>query len=154
VKITNIAQMVNVLQAILFTKGEQLVLTPTYFVFEMFKVHQNAALIPLDFKSPVYVLNGTSIPAVTASASRDKSGKVHITLTNADPHNELEMNIELRGFKPGNATGSVLTAKELSVHNTFDNPEAVKTATFSNFKLTKDLMTIKLPAASVIMLEL
>ena len=75
VKGANIAQMVNVLQAIIFTEGEKMVLTPTYYVFEMYKVHQDAALIPVTFKSPEYVLNGKSIPAVTASASRDKVRK-------------------------------------------------------------------------------
>jgi alpha-N-arabinofuranosidase len=154
VKITNIAQMVNVLQAILFTEGEKMVLTPTFYVFEMYKVHQDAALIPVSFKSPEYVLNGKSVPAVSASASRDKSGKVHITLTNADPHKEIELNLELRAYKPANISGTVLTAKELSQHNTFDNPEVIKSVAFKGFKLNKETVSVKLPAASVVMMEL
>ncbi len=154
VKIANIAQMVNVLQAILFTEGEKMVLTPTYYVFEMYKVHMDAALIPLTFKSPEYVLNGKSVPAVTASASRDKAGKVHITLTNADPHKEIELNLALRAYKPASISGTVLAAKELSQHNTFDNPEVLKSVPFKGFKLNKETVSVKLPAASVVMMEL
>jgi alpha-N-arabinofuranosidase len=154
VKITNIAQMVNVLQAILFTEGDKMVLTPTYFVFEMYKVHHDAALIPLQFTSPQYTLKGNSLPAVSASASRDKAGKVHVTFTNVDPHNEIELNVDVRGYTAGKVSGSVITAKELSAHNTFAAPEVVKSAPFTNAKLNKGVLTVKLPAASVVMIEL
>ncbi len=154
VKGANIAQMVNVLQAIILTDGDKMVLTPTYYVFEMYKVHQNAALIPLDFKSPLYTLNGKSIPAVTASASRDKGGKVHITLTNADPHNPVELNIQTAGLTVGKISGVVLTSAELTVHNTFEKPDALKTATFEGAKLNKGVINVKLPVASVVMLEM
>ena len=154
VKGANIAQMVNVLQAIIFTKDEKMLLTPTFYVFEMYKVHQDAALIPLNFKSPDYTLKGKTIPAVTASASRDKGGMIHITLTNADPQKEIDMNIDLRGFKAGKIVGSVLTAKELSAHNTFDNPESVHTVPFNGYRLDKEILNMKLPAASIVMLEL
>jgi alpha-L-arabinofuranosidase len=154
VKVANIAQMVNVLQAIIFTEGEKMVLTPTYYVFEMYKVHHDAALIPLSFKSPDYTLLGKTIPAVTASASSNKNGQVHITLTNADPHKEITLNIELRGIQAGKVSGTVLTSKELSAHNTFDNPETIHTVPFDGAKITRELLTVKLPAASVVMLEL
>jgi alpha-N-arabinofuranosidase len=154
VKIANIAQMVNVLQAIIFTEGEKMVLTPTYFVFEMYKVHQNAALVPLSFTSPLYTLNGKSIPAITASASRNKAGKVHVSLTNADPHKEIELVIDLRGCQTKQVTGTVLAAKELSAHNTFDSPAAVQSAAFNGAKLDNGKLKVKLPAASVVMLEL
>lgn len=150
----NIAQMVNVLQSIILTDGPKMVLTPTYYVFEMYKVHQNAALIPLSFKSPDYVLNGKSLPAVTASASKDKAGKVHISFTNVDPHKEIEINLDIRGMKPANVTGTVLTSKELSAHNTFDAPNTVQSAPFQGAKLGKEGLTVKLPPASVVMLEL
>ncbi len=154
VKITNIAQMVNVLQAIIFTEGEKMLLTPTYYIFEMYKVHHDAALLPLAFESPLYTLNGKSIPAVSASASRDKAGKVHVTFTNADPHNEIELSIDVRGMEPGKVTGTMLTAKELTAHNTFDSPMTVQPAAFNGAKLSKDKLTVKLPASSVVMLEL
>ncbi len=146
--------MVNVLQSIIFTDGDKMILTPTYYVFEMYKVHQQAALIPLNFISPKYVLDGQSIPAVSASASRDKKGIVHITLTQADPHNEIEINLDIRGLQAGSVKGRILTAKELNAHNTFENPDVVKTVDFTGAKLNKNMLTVKLPPASVVMLEL
>jgi alpha-L-arabinofuranosidase len=154
VKGANIAQMVNVLQAIIFTDGPKMVLTPTYYVFEMYKVHQNAALIPVSFQSPEYKLNDKSIPAVSVSASKDKSGKIHITLTNADPHNVIEVNMDIRGFKAADVTGTVLTAKELATYNTFENPNAIKSIPFNGAKLEKSQLKVKLPAASIVMIEL
>jgi len=139
---------------VIFTEGDKMVLTPTFYVFEMYKVHQQAALIPISFKSPEYVLNGQSIPAVTASASRDKSGRIHITFTQADPHREIEVSAELMGVQAGGVTGTVLVSKELTAHNTFEKPEQVKSAVFNSAKLSKNTLTVKLPPASVVMVEL
>jgi alpha-L-arabinofuranosidase len=154
VKGANIAQMVNVLQSVILTDGEKMILTPVYYVFEMYKVHQQAALIPVYFRSPEYTLEGSSIPAVTVSASKDKTGLVHITLTNADPHNEVEISFEMRGSQPGTITGTILTAKELSAHNTFDNPETIKSLPFKGARINRNMLSVMLPAASVVMLEL
>jgi len=154
VKGANIAQLVNVLQSVIITDGEKMFLTPTYYVFEMYKVHQHAALIPVSFTSPDYKFEDKTIPAVTASASKDKAGYIHITFTNADPLREIEINIEIRGSQPGEVTGAVLTGKELSVHNTFDYPEAIKTVPFNGTKLNKNLLSVRLPASSVVVLEL
>jgi len=131
-----------------------MVLTPTYYVFEMYKVHQQAALLPLTFKSPEYVFEGKPIPAVTASASRDKMGIVHMTFTQADPHNEIEISVDIRGLKPGSVKGRIITSGELNAHNSFENPEVVKSADFKGAKLNNNSLTIKLPPASVVLLEL
>src|SRR5690606_7696392 len=80
VAMANIAQTVNVLQAVVLTDGAKMILTPTYHVFEMFNVHQDAAVLRTDLISPDYVLGEQRIPAVSASASRDKNGKVHLSL--------------------------------------------------------------------------
>jgi alpha-L-arabinofuranosidase len=150
----NIAQMVNVLQSIILTEGDKMVLTPTFYVFEMYKVHQQAALIPLHIISPGYLFEGKSIPAVTASASRDKSGKVHVTITQADPQKEVEMEVDIRGPQMGTVKGTILTAKELNVHNTFDNPERITARDFNEIHLNKNKLTVKLPPASVVMIEM
>jgi alpha-N-arabinofuranosidase len=154
VKMANIAQMVNVLQAIILTDGEKMILTPTYYVFEMYKVHHDAALIPMNFKSPDYEFNGQRIPAVSASASRDKQGIVHITFTNADPHKAVELAFELRGSAVSKVSGKIITADELNAHNTFVNPEKVKSTDFGSARLDKNTLTIKLPPTSVVMLEI
>lgn len=154
VKGANIAQMVNVLQSIILTDGPKMVLTPTYYVFEMYRVHQDAALIPFNFKSPEISRNGQSIPAITASASRDKGGKVHISLTNADLHKEIELNIDLRGMTSGKVTGTVLSAREIAAMNTFEKPDVVRSASFNGAKINKNMLNVKLPPASVVVLEL
>jgi alpha-L-arabinofuranosidase len=150
----NIAQMVNVLQSIILTDGDKMVLTPTYYIFEMYKVHQQAALIPLSFTPPYYVLNGRSIPAVTASASRDKNGVVHVTFTQADPHKEIEMDLEIRGPLMTAVKGTVLTSKELNARNTFEKPDVIRPEVFKGAQLNKNVLRVKLPPASVVMLEL
>jgi alpha-N-arabinofuranosidase len=154
VKVANIAQMVNVLQAIIFTEGDKMVLTPTFYVYEMYKVHHDAALIPITFKSPDYEKNGMKIPAVTASASRDKQGKTHISFTNANPNQDVEITVDLRGAKFSSVTGTVLTSKTLNAFNSFSAPETIKSAAFNGAKLSKDLLTVKLPSKSVVMVEL
>jgi alpha-N-arabinofuranosidase len=154
VKMSNIAQTVNVLQAMIFTEGEKLVLTPSFYVYEMYKVHHDAALIPLEFSSPAYEINGSQIPAISASASKDKKGLFHITFTNADPVKEQNLTIDIRGAALSSVTGKVLTANELNAHNTFDNPDMVKTADFKGARLAKNALTVTLPAKSVVMLEL
>jgi alpha-N-arabinofuranosidase len=154
VKMANIAQLANVLQSVIFTDGDKLLLTPTFYVFEMYKVHQDAALIPLRVYSPDYVLQGKKIPAVTASASRNKSGVIHITFTNADPHNNIEQNIDIRGFKAGEISGTLITAKALNAYNTFSNPEVVTTTRFADYKNSGNMLHITLPPASVVMIEI
>jgi alpha-N-arabinofuranosidase len=154
VKMANIAQVINVLQAMIFTKEEKMVLTPTFYVFEMYKVHHDAALIPVSFTSPDYVLDDKKMPAITLSASKDKKGIIHITLTNADPNKEQDISFEISGLKATSVTGKVITAKTLNAFNTFEQPEVVKTEDFKGAKLNKETLTVKLPTKSVVMLEL
>lgn len=154
VRMANIAQTVNVLQAMIFTEDEKMVLTPSFYVYEMFKVHHDAALIPLDFESPEYENNGRTIPAISASASKDKDGLVHITFSNVDPVKEQDLTIDIHGGSFSAVTGKVLTGKEMNSHNTFDDPDVVKTEDFKGARLSKNTLTVKLPSKSVVMLEL
>ena len=154
VKMANIAQTVNVLQAMIFTEGEKMVLTPSFYVYEMYKVHHDAALIPLNFDSPEYEHNGKEIPAISASASKDKNGIIHITFTNADPAVEQSLSVDIRGGSVSSVTGKVLTGKELNARNTFDSPDVVKTEDFKGAKLAKNILAVNLPSKSVVMLEL
>lgn len=154
VKMTNIAQTVNVLQAMIFTDNEKMVLTPSFYVYEMYKVHHDAALIPLNFNSPDYIFGDKKIPAVSASASKDKSGIIHITISNADAVKEQNITFDIRGGSVSSVSGKIITAKELNAHNTFDKPDAVKITDFKDAKLSKNSLTLKLPPKSVVMVEL
>jgi alpha-N-arabinofuranosidase len=154
VTMANIAQTINVLQAMILTEGDAMVLTPTYHVFEMYKVHQDAILLPIDMDCVPYAHGDESIPAVSVSASRDRSGKVYLSLCDIDPERKLSVACEMRGMKPTNATGRILTAEAISAHNTFDHPEVVKPAKFEGMTLTDNTLLLDIPAKSVVVLEI
>lgn len=155
VKMANIAQMVNVLQSLILTDGPKMVLTPTYYVYEMFKVHHSATLIPVSIKSPLYQYEGKSLPAVNVSASRDKAGKIHITLVNVNPKQETEVECDIKGVsKFSKGTGRIITAKELNSFNSFDKSDNVVSSDYNNFDVTGTKVKINIPSKSVVMIEL
>jgi alpha-N-arabinofuranosidase len=150
----NIAQTINVLQAVILTKDEKMVLTPTYHVFDMYKVHQDATLLPSRVSSAQYEFDKDSIPAISVSASKDKDGKIHITLCNLDPNKSQEIDCELRGFAPQSVTGRILTSTNMAAHNTFGDPEKIKPAEFKNVKLQDNGVATVLPPKSVVLLAI
>jgi alpha-N-arabinofuranosidase len=154
VTMANIAQTINVLQAMILTEGDRMVLTPTYHVFEMYKVHQDATLLPTDISCASYEHDDESIPAISVSASRDGSGQVHLSLCNLDPGRGASISCELLGMSPAGATGRVLTAEAINAHNTFDRPDLVKPATFDGVTLSGNTLLLELPAKSVVTLEI
>jgi alpha-L-arabinofuranosidase len=154
VKMANIAQTVNVLQAMILTRGDQMILTPTYHVFDFYKVHQDAVLLPMSFDSGSYEFGGESIPAVTASASRDAQGRIHITLANLDPNRARTIQAAVRGQNVSRVSGRILTADDMRAHNTFERPNTVQPAQFTGARLSGGNLTIQLPAKSVVVLEL
>ena len=151
---TNIAQMVNVLQAMILTDGPRMVRTPTYWVFEMFKVHQGATSLPVDLQAPDYKSGIEAIPAVSASASRDAAGVVHLSLANANPNQPVTVTGKLSGLAAKSVSGRVLTAAAMNAHNTFDAPDAVRPQAFDGAVLAGGALTVTLPAKSVVVLEL
>ncbi len=154
VRIANLAQTVNVLQAVVLTEGEKMLLTPTYHVLEMFNVHQDAVLVPLDVHVNDYTFGGQKLPAVSASASRDKAGRVHISLVNIDPNRSQEVSVTIRGLKASGVSGRILTSGKVQDHNTFDNPNFIKPADFKGAVLKNEELKITLPPVSVVVLEL
>ncbi len=154
VRMANIAQTINVLQAMILTKGEKMILTPTYHVFEMYKVHHDATMLPVELQCSDYRFGDDSIPALNVSASKDDSGRIHISLCNLDPGKTAEVLCAFEDAEPKEISGRVLTAEIITAHNTFENPNVVKPATFSNFKLEGNILTTTLPAKSVVVLEI
>jgi alpha-N-arabinofuranosidase len=156
VKMANIAQTINVLQAVILTEGDRMVLTPTYHVFKMFSVHQDAKLLPGYLICEDYEMDGKKIPALTSSVSEDKDGKIHITLTNLNPDKEISLTVQLAGKNFGNVkTASVLTAPEYNSFNSFDKPNVVKPIDFKGYKKTTDgTFLVTMPSKSVVVLEL
>ena len=154
VKMANLAQAVNVLQAVILTAGKSMILTPTYHVMEMYKVHQDAKLIPITLQSADFEFNGERIPAVSASASQDAKGRVHISLVNIDPRKTNKISIDLGGLKTSKVTGRILLADNLRDYNSFQTPTKIVPTAYSNAKVQNGLVNIEIPAYSVIVLEL
>ncbi len=155
VVMANIAQTVNVLQAMILTDKEKMLRTPTYWVFEMFKVHQGGTVLPVELQSPDYVFGEQKIPMLSASATRAADGSaVHLSLANTSPTQPLTLTVRLAGMTPKTVTGRVLSAPAMNAHNTFEAPDAVRPAPFSGAALVGDALEVKLPAKSVVVLAL
>ena len=153
VKMANLAQTVNVLQAVALTKGKQMILTPTYHILKMYTVHQDAQLIPIELDTPDYEYNGDKLPAISASASKDAEGNIHISLVNIDAHKENTVSIDLNELKLKDFKATILASDKLQDHNSFDEPEAIQPSIFKDFKFKKGTLEITLPAFSVVVLE-
>jgi alpha-N-arabinofuranosidase len=151
----NIAQTVNVLQAIILTDKERMLRTPTYWVFEMFKVHQGGTFLPVELQSPDYAFGQEKIPMVSASATRaaDNSA-VHLSLANTSPAQTVTLSVKMAGVAPTSVAGRVLTAPSMTAHNTFSAPTAVQPVAFDGASVKGDTVAIKLPAKSVVILTL
>jgi alpha-N-arabinofuranosidase len=154
VVMTNIAQMINVLQSMILTDGDKMLLTPTYHVFEMYKVHQGATSLPVKLSAPDYAFDGQKIPSVSAAASRDSAGRVHLSLVNTNPHEAITVDCALDGVATKTVSGRILTAPAIDSVNTFAAPHTVEPHPFSGATLDGHRLTVKLPAKSIVVLEL
>ncbi len=153
VKMANIAQTVNVLQALIFTEGEKMLLTPTYYVYDMYKVHHDATLLPLEFDSPEYRFGDKSLDAISVSASKDKDNALHISLVNIDPAVAHTISISLLGSDNKKVIGTILSSEAINSHNTFEEPGKVVPSEFKGAKIKGGKITLEIPAKSVIVLE-
>jgi alpha-N-arabinofuranosidase len=121
----NIAQMVNVLQAMIFTDKEKMVLTPTYHVFRLYVPFHDATLLPANVSAGEYVHGGVRLPRVDAIAARDAAGKTWLALTHLDPEHPVSITVDVAGAKFTRARGETLRAPRIDSVNTFDSPKAV-----------------------------
>jgi alpha-N-arabinofuranosidase len=154
VKVANLAQMVNVLQSVILTEDDKMILTPTYHVFRMFRVHQEARLLNTDLRCEDYTYDGRKIPAVSASASVDKDGKMHISMSNVNPNKQVIVTCPVIGDTYKKITGEVLTATRMNAMNTFEKPGSLMPVAFNGFSYKDGIITITLPSKSVVVLEL
>jgi alpha-L-arabinofuranosidase len=156
VRMANIAQTVNVLQALILTEegSDRLLLTPTYHVHEMYTVHHDATLVPLDLACEDYRHGDQAMPALSASASRDAQGRIHVTMTNLNPNQGAAVQCDLRGVTAQQVSGRVLTADRMQAHNTFEAPNQVKPVPFSGARLSGSTLAVDLPPMCVVALTL
>ena len=153
VRMTNIAQMVNVLQAMILTDKGRMVLTPTYHVFHMYKPFRGATHLPVELEAPQHKVSEASAPTLTVSAARGADGRLHIALVNLNPREAVSGEIRIPGAAPRKLAGSILTAAAMDAHNTFDKPEAVKPAAFNGARIRQGTVLVEVPAKSIIVLS-
>lgn len=153
VKMAAIAQAVNVLQSVILTKDDKMVLTPTYYVFDMYKVHQDAMMIPLSLQTDSITTEQGKIPALSVSSSLDKNGKIHITLCNLSVTDNKKLTCSINSFAVRSLVGQILTSDKLNEHNTFDKPDNIGIKPFDDFKTSEHSIEINVPKHSVVALE-
>lgn len=153
VKGANLAQSINVLQALILTKGRQMILTPTYHIFDMYKVHQDAKLLPVKFDSPDYEIDGQKIPAVNLAASQDSTGAVHVSLVNLNPNKSIQVKLNMKTVRFTTVSGQILTSPNLTDINTFEKPNMLHLAGFNGAKKEGDQLVVDLPPKSVVVVE-
>jgi alpha-N-arabinofuranosidase len=154
IKIANLAQTVNVLQAVILTKDDKMVLTPTWHVFRMFRVHQDARLLNIDLRCEDYVYGDRKIPSISASASVDNKGAVHISLANLNPNKSITVTCPVIGENYKKVSGEVLTSGTMNAMNTFEKADNVTPSVFNGFTYKGGVLTITMPSKSVVVLEL
>lgn len=153
VKMANLAQTVNVLQSVIHTQNELLMLTPTYHVFKMFAVHQDATLLPVDINCATYTCGDEGMRALNASATLDDAGVIHISLCNVDPGSALQITCALGTSNPVAVSGKILTSTQMNACNTFEDPDKIQPEAFEDIQLNRAELKFEQPPKSVLMLE-
>jgi alpha-N-arabinofuranosidase len=148
VRMANIAQMMNVLQAMILTDKEKMVRTPTYYVFKMYVPFQDAEFVPVFFDAGAYKHGDITLPRADAIAAKGKDGKLWLGLTNLDPNSPLEVELNLAGVTPKSAAGETLTAPKVDSVNTFDAPNTVVPSPVSA-KVQGGKLTLRIEPKSV-----
>jgi alpha-N-arabinofuranosidase len=154
VKMANIAQTVNVLQAMILTDGAKMALTPTYHAFAMYTPFQDATALPLEVAAPLLKSGANSFPAFTVSAARGKDGRVHVAVANADADGGYRLSLKLTGVRASKVSGHVLTAAKTDAHNVPGQPEQVRPVRFDGAKLAGGSLVLDVPAKSVVVVAL
>ncbi|MGD9556870.1 MAG: alpha-N-arabinofuranosidase [Mangrovibacterium sp.] len=153
VKMANIAQTVNVLQSVILTKDEQMVLTPSYYVFKMYAVHQGATMVPLNLETGKYELNGISVPTVNGSASL-RDGVVSVTLCNLNPNKAESVDLTITGMNFTSANGKIVTAQNMNDYNDFGKEEKISMKAFELKQPKNGRLKLELPSKSVVLVQL
>ncbi len=157
--------MVNVLQAMIRTDGEQMILTPTYHVFHMYKVHHDATLLPIHLSSNTWTFEeegtersdaGAPVTSISATVS-EKDGVINLTISNSHPESSEQVVLDFRGKEVSSivkGSARLLTAEGFNTINTFDDPNAVAPTAYTEAQLAKGRLSLELPPHSIVVLQL
>jgi alpha-N-arabinofuranosidase len=154
-RMANIAQTVNVLQAMILTDGDAIVLTPTYHLFKLYIPFQDATSLPVSYEGrPDYARGEYRVPVVSATAARGADGNLYLSIANLNPHESSELTVSVAGAAVKNPSGQILTADAMTSHNTFEAPSVVAPAPFRDFVSTGGTLELTLPAKSIVVITL
>lgn len=153
VRMANIAQTVNVLQAVILTDETKLILTPTYHVFDLYQPHMDATLLPNFLRGPKYTHDGQEMDALSVSCSKGENGIINITIVNIDPANAIDLDCDLPGIDAKSVSGKIVSAAKINDHNTFEQPDKITIADYKSAKVSKGKISASIPAKSVVLLQ-
>lgn len=148
VRMANIAQTVNVLQSVILTDGDDMLLTPTYHIFKMYKSHAENTLLG-SYITTDYLEESKETPVLTESASVNSDGEIVSTISNASLAERAEIKCQIADFTVSSVVAEIVTG-DVRNHNTFDNKEVVKTEEFTDFTLANDGFVANVPPCSVV----
>ena len=154
VRMANIAQMVNVLQSLILTDKEKMLLTPTYHVFDLYQHHQGATSLPTQVTAPDYSSSGVEVPSISVSASRAGDGVVTVSLVNLDPTRAGKIEIGTRGAKIRTASARVMTAGSMDARPEFDRPDPLAPTVLDGISVRAGVVSLLAPAKSIVVLQL
>ena len=153
IHMTNIAQTINVLQAMVLTEGEKMILTPTYHIYDMYKVHQDAKLLDFAVLSDDYECGTENLKQINASVSKDSLGNINATLVNLYPNQMAEVTCHIADFGMiSMVNGTVHTSGAMNTMNTFEHPDQIQPEEFEDFVIEGNTIHIKMPSKSVVLL--
>ncbi len=154
VRLTAIAQTINVLQAMILTKDDQIALTPTYYAYKMYVPFQDSTALPLDITAPTFTMGDKTIPAFNISAAKGKDGKVYIGIANMDPNDDVALSLDLGTLVAKSVSGQVMTAPKMDAYNDIGKPATVAPVDYKGAKLKDHTLSLAIPAKSVVVVQL
>jgi alpha-N-arabinofuranosidase len=154
VRMANLAQLANVLQSLVLTDGNRMLLTPTYHVFDLYQGHRGATLLPTRVTAPAYTSGAVSVPALSVSASRNPQGKITVSVVNLDPVNASDLDIDIAGQSARAARGRVITADAMDARPEFGQADPLAPVELRSVRVRGGRVSLLAPAKSVITLEI
>ncbi len=152
VKMANLAQTVNVLQSVILTEGADMILTPTYHVFDLYKEHQDAMLVDSQIETrEIGEDDEFMLPNLSESVSEAKDGSLTVTLTNASADTSYPIEASLKGHTVKSVAGEILSG-EMHEKNTFEEPDAVRLRPFEGTQITEEGFLLTIPPCAVLRL--
>ena len=149
-KMANIAQVINVLQAMVLTDGPRMVLTPTYHVFRMFSVHQNAVRVPVEYAcGKITSEDGLTVDDLSVASSRDADGTVNVSIANPLLDRAVTLEFSFDSLRPSSVSGEILNAADITAHNEFGKAPAVAPKPLKGISRKGMTVSVTLPAASI-----